>query len=457
MSSLEQHLIDQISVLLADHQRSSRPISRLLLGLSGGQDSTALLHSLHRCLQSESLLQAGLQLPKLAAIHVHHGLQSEADDWLTHCQQQCQQLGVELFSHHANLLNHGKADRLQNLEAQARQARWQAFMQIADSDDVVVLAHHQQDQAETFIYRSMRGAGVKGLASMQAWLEVQASELNASVPQSSCTDKPMRLWRPVLDLPQAELRDYVSRFKLSYVEDYSNFDTAFDRNYIRHQVLPTLQQRWPMAVNRLVKNTEYQQEAAVLLAELAELDLAAALGQDAAGLFLQLKHFNSALRLKNALNHWLAQQALQLGEQQLQQLAESCISTTAVNLVLDASGLALTRYQQRLYLRDINPEPLTARQWQSTDTLNWDGYYYQLKADQAICVEVKPRLGGETILLHGKHQKVKKILQAHAIPPWQRDRLPLIYANNTLLAVADICVADGCQDIRVVCSAHNKT
>ena len=252
------------------------------IAFSGGLDSTVLLHLLASLAKIENL-------PPVSAVHVHHGLQAAADAWPAHCQSVCDALGVPL-----------RVMRVQvspgaSLERAAREARYQAFMQVMEAGEVLFTGQHRDDQAETLLFRLLRGAGVRGLASMPEHRPLAQGHLV----------------RPLLAFSRSELEAYAHQHQLQWIEDPSNADPRFSRNYLRHRVFPTLTERWPQAITHLARTAEHMAEAQGLLDELALMDLQRA---DQPSTFPWLPLPSLALeplrelsdaRQRNALRHWL--------------------------------------------------------------------------------------------------------------------------------------------------------
>lgn len=210
------------------------------VGLSGGLDSVVLLHLLHRMREFRHF--------DLRAVHVHHGLSTNADSWAKFCQDYCQRLDVALRVCRVNVQNQGKG-----LEAAARAARYQAF-----SDGlrkIIVLAHHHNDQIETFMLSAVRGGGLRGMAAMPVW-----RNLNEEI----------QIWRPLLAFSRQELAEYAQQWGLSFVEDESNEDSGYLRNWMRNQALPQWQQRIPNFEQQICANVRLLQEDLQLLDELIE-------------------------------------------------------------------------------------------------------------------------------------------------------------------------------------------
>ena len=261
-----------LNLSLLEAVRDSRNI---WLAYSGGLDSRVLLQLAHEA----NLNQNG----NLKAIHIHHGLHPDADQWAEHCQTQCDQLGIELRIERVEVAT---GDSLEN---QARQARYQVFESLLNVGDWLLMGHHADDQAETLLQRLMRASGVRGLAGM---------------PESRVLGRG-RLLRPLLGCSRADLRAYAEEHGLSWIDDPSNLDSHHDRNYLRHQILPQLTGRWPHAVQALSHSADYCREAEQLCAELAELDLQRC--RNGEGLSIKALMQLTAHRRNNLLRHWVEQ------------------------------------------------------------------------------------------------------------------------------------------------------
>lgn len=211
----------------------------LWVGYSGGLDSSVLLHAL--CARPE--LRA-----RVKALHVHHGLSPKADDWLAHCQAQCLALAVPFFYERVQL-----AHQPNGLEQAARQARYEVYRRHCLSGDTLLLAHHGDDQIETFFMRMLRGAGLQGAAAM-----AQERELKNGV----------RLLRPLLHVLREELEAYAQAHELVWVEDESNQDSRYARNFWRNAVLPLVWQRFAGQKTALLRSIYQLGEDQALLTEL---------------------------------------------------------------------------------------------------------------------------------------------------------------------------------------------
>ncbi|TWC74985.1 tRNA(Ile)-lysidine synthase [Pseudomonas sp. SJZ103] len=388
------------------------------IAFSGGLDSTVLLHLLAILAKSETL-------PPLSAVHVHHGLQAVADAWPSHCQSVCDSLGVPLRVMHVHVPPGA------SLERAAREARYQAFTEVVREGEAVLTGQHRDDQAETLLFRLLRGAGVRGLAAMPAHRPLAGGFLV----------------RPLLDVSRAELEAYAGDHQLKWIEDPSNADPRFSRNYLRHRVIPTLTERWPQAVSSLARTAEHLGEAEALLGELACMDLQAAdqpsrfpwllLPSLALGPLREL----SDARQRNALRHWLAP---------LTRLPDSDHWAGWYSL-RDAKGDAQPLWR----LADGELHRCGERIWWlpgvwsefSHGSVSWPDPRNPLelpgngllkiigKAPEGP-LEVRYRQGGEMLDVPGRGRRdLKRLLNECGVPVFVRGRLPLLYQGEQLLGV----------------------
>ncbi len=402
----------------------------LLVGLSGGLDSTVLLHA---------LAQRRADFESLRALHVHHGLLPEADGWSEHCQRLCADLAVELRVHNVSV----DRDSGQGLEAAARDARHGAFATELREGESLVLAHHRDDQAETVLLRLLRGSGSGGLAAMRSERFIGAHAL----------------LRPLLGLGRAELQEYALSHALSWCEDPSNADTGPDRNFLRHRVLPLLAQRWPQAGSALARSANLLEEDDVLLDAEAARRLDALVQDeetslDASGLLL----LEPAWRAR-VLRLWLER----LGLPPLVADAPAIISRQVLGAEPDRvalyrwSGAELKRWRGCLVasLEDAQSDAEVSLRWDGMAALAFPrgGQLEFLRPDATPAISldeggfgdcrVASRVGGERIRLPGRnhHHLLKHLLQEAQVPPWERQRIPLLFAGDgELLAAGDVVI-----------------
>ncbi|KAG0951202.1 hypothetical protein G6F31_013692 [Rhizopus arrhizus] len=285
----------------------------------------------------------------LRAVHVHHGLQSAADDWVRHCQQQCTALGIDLAVHHVRIDNTAGL----GLEGAARQARRGAFAAELRDGETLALAQHQDDQAETFLLRALRGSGVDGLAAMSAHSHFGGHAL----------------WRPLLQVPRDALLDYAHQHALHWIEDPSNGDDHADRNFLRLQVLPLLRQRWPHAAAALAGSAAHCAQTRELLDE-EDAELIAHLEVAPRVLSLQLLRQISPGRAARVLRAWvLGHDAAPLPATVLQQaLAELLPADNDRQARVGWHDHAIQQWRDHAYLLPARL-PVLPRDWQA----EWDG------------------------------------------------------------------------------------
>jgi tRNA(Ile)-lysidine synthase len=401
------------------------------VALSGGADSVALLHAL--CCLREALAPA-----QISAIHVHHGLHHQADSWEMLCQRLCADLQVTLDV----LRIDAGAGRGESPEAAARRARYQALQARLGAGAALCTAHHQRDQAETVLLQLLRGAGPAGLAGMPVLAPFGKGWLA----------------RPLLDTKPQALREYLVHHQLPWAEDPANTDQRFHRNYLRHAILPRLEERWPGAQRTLARAARHQADSAENLQALAGMDLAAARGSLPGTLSVCAVQRLPVARARNLLRGWLAERGLPAaGAAHVQR-----ILSELVNARRDATplicwpGAQVRRYRLALHASAPLPahDPTRVIGWKPGTPLALD--YGRLLAISAegrglsvdrcadARVEVRFRQGGERFQPAGRRHSsaLKKLLQSTGVPPWLRERLPLIYVDGELAAVAGLWVGE---------------
>ncbi len=397
---------------------------RLWVAFSGGLDSTVLLHWLWRHIPQS-----------LHAVHVHHGLQPSADAWVEHCERVCGHWSVPLRVERVRV--EGIADH--GLEAAARQSRYRALSALLTGHDVLVTAHHRTDQAETLLLQLLRGGGPHGLAGM---------------PESSTLGSG-RMLRPLLRLSREQLLAYARAHALEWVEDPSNEDTGLRRNYLRHEVVPLLQTHWPEYEETLQRSAGLQAEAAGLLDQLAAQDLDTCAGDLAASLSVGAITRLAGARRRNLLRYWLRQQDLAVPNQaQMRRIEQDMLTSREdANPLVTWSGVELRRYRDALLAMPVLPSPPgESLSWDLREKLLLPAGCGELVAERAhgaglrlenASVEVRFNQTGERIrpVFSKHHKRLKHLCQEAAVPPWVRERLPLIYHGQRLAAVADAWLA----------------
>ena len=421
--------------ILAEHLQNiaqlAGPPARFVVAYSGGLDSTAMLHALVAIRHQDTPLAA---VPVIA-IHVDHGLQADSASWGEHCRRVAASLQVELRTLRVNVqLESGMGP-----EASARNARYSALHAELDRGDWLLSAHHREDQAETMVLNLIRGSGPAGVAGIG-----EARRFG-----------PGWLVRPMLNVDRADLRDYADTEGLEWLEDPSNTDRRFDRNFLRHEILPRLQSRWPDIAARLQRSAGHAGEASQLLVDLAEIDFAA-IGSRSERLPIDSLSTLSAARQRNVIRYALRDLGLSTPTaMQLDRIQNELIPAREdAQPLVSWSGASVRRYRNGLYLLPqdladaVKPTTISGTEISLGAGLG----RLRFEPDAGVGLEaklletdlvVKPREGGEEIRLHGQShtRKLKKLLQEEGIVPWMRDRLPLLYSGDRLIAVGDLWIA----------------
>lgn len=407
------------------------PGDSLCVALSGGRDSVVLLHALRQLAPSLGL----------SALHVHHGLSADADDWAAFCVALCRDWGIPLQVQRVEV---PRASGL-GLEAAARALRHECFAHCGAP--WLALAHHRDDQAETVLLNLLRGAGVDGARGMA----VERAHAHLGV----------RIVRPLLDTPRSALDAYAAAHGLTWIDDESNRDTAFRRNYLRHEITPRLAARFPGAQAALARAAAHFGEAAELLDELAVADRRQA--APAGRIRLAALNALSPARARNLLRHELrlagsAAPDTRWIDEALRQLAS--LSPQAA-ICVRVGAYALHAYRGELYLVHLAGRSLPqALAWHAEASVPWAGgrvlcqptIGQGLGCDQLSggVLRLLPRSGGERLQpdLRRPRRSLKNLLQEAAIPPWERERLPFLWCGDELAWIGGIGT-----DSRFACAA----
>jgi len=401
-------------------------VSAWYVAYSGGMDSHVLLHSL-----------AGLRdcqnLAPLSAIYINHGLSEYAAEWAHHCQSVCEQLAIPLQIIKVN----AQAKPGQSPEEAARLARYSALTSVLQKNACLLTAHHRRDQAETLMLQLLRGGGVQGTAAM---------------PQQNDLAKGMHL-RPMLDCGHEQLLAYATTHRLHWVDDDSNADSRFDRNYLRHHVMPDLRQRWPSVDATLARVSRRHAETAELLNNLAATDLIEVQTGSPDCLDRAALRRLSDARQRNLIRYWLARLRLTVpGHVRLDEVLRQVHQAGAEAMpCISWPGGEIRRYRNGVYA--MHPIQLL-NHWQPTSWPDQDrvqcpdqqGYIERhseqnngIRASiwQLDDISVRYRSGGETFRPAGQahHRSLKKLFQEWGVPPWLRSGVPLLYVGEDLAAV----------------------
>lgn len=419
------------AALLKENIAQYKDAKVLWVAYSGGCDSHALLHSL---VSIRSDIKA-----EIKAIHINHGLSSLADEWEEHCRNICEDLSV---AYTAIKVDASSVNR--SPEEAARNARYAEWKKLLDKNEVLLLAHHQDDQAETVLLQLLRGSGVKGLAAM---------------PAKQTFSKGL-LCRPMLNFLREEIVSYAVVHHLNWIDDPSNFDTDFDRNFLRQDVIPLLETRWPSLKKTLSRTATHTAEADSLLTELAKQDWQLVRNNNQVGIKSLLELDEK--RQRNVVRYWLASICKLT-------LPDTIHLQRILNEVLTAAedakpeviwrGGEVRRYQGLLYAQDklVEPDNNLEMSWLNLESpLMINSVGLTVSAYSSVGtglsknklknteITLKFRQGGETCRPAGRGQthQLKKLFQEWQVPPWLRASIPLIYVNGELAGVVGYCYCE---------------
>lgn len=440
-------------------QRS--PAYPIVIAYSGGVDSQVLLHALAK------LKAQGLISNSITACHVNHGLSDNANAWQQFAENSCNARSIELKVACVNV----KAKPQHSIEALARDARYKVLTQVNEQTSFIITGHHSDDQSETFLLALKRGSGIKGLSGMAK---------QATLAQH-------HLVRPLLAISRQDVVAYAKVHQLAWVEDESNTDTRFDRNFIRQDIMPLLKERWPSIARSINRSAQHCLEGQGLLDELASEDLTHCLNKDNSLSIDYLVSLSKA-RFNNLIRYYLDKNnCLMPSCEQLGQLRKQLVSGEDKSPSVKVSGGVFRRYKATLFL---TPSFASLDNWQKEIALplrrdNWQEVVSlpdslgELKLSYGeLDTEIEPNVGEHTLSLslpdsikqitirfthnnpkclpdYRQHSRsLKKVLQELAIPPWQRKRIPLIYFDNEFVAAAGYFV---CQDYMNQTKANKLT
>ncbi len=374
---------------------------------------------------------------RLSALHVHHGISPNADAWAESCTKLCAQLGIPLQVEHVDITSlrdeHG-------IEAAARKLRHKAFL--SQMCDFVALAHHADDQAETLMLQLLRGAGVKGVSAMPM-LKPANHQMHATV-------------RPLLNVSREQLCAYAVENSLSWVEDESNADVRYPRNFLRHRVLPELQSCFPRYRETLARSAHHFAEASQLMEELAQLDASQAFEGET--LSVDSLRALSHARAKNLLRYFLhvrgavMPQSVQIEDM----LGQLCDAREDAAVCVAFGDWEVRRYQGWVHVMPAlgDFDHAIVLDWMGQLELVWpalkvrlmfsevSGNGVSLEKLKGESISLRLRSGGESLRLHhnGTNRSLKNILQEKHVPPWQRERLPLLYRGDALVAIIGVAI-----------------
>ena len=421
----ENQIQDKIYQSFQDLFKEDNSDFEILLGFSGGLDSCVLLHLL-------SQMQAEFHF-KFKAIHIHHGLSSSADDWLNFCKKKCKSLGIKLYEVKVKI---NKKSSL-GIEGEAREFRYEAIKK--KQKDIVVLGHHQNDQAETLMLQLLRGAGLKGLAGMPEF------------------DEKRKFWRPMLNIKKELLEKYVSENNIEYIEDESNEDINFDRNFIRKKVLPLIESRYPASIETISRSATNISEGHQINELLALDDSKNIMSDDGSHLLIENLNKLPNLRAINLIRWWLSFNDLLMPSkknvEELFRQVKLIKKDTSLNLKI-SNDRSIRAFDDKLLIVSImNDLPSYNFKWAGQEEIELPNksklHFVKTKKGGlslsklgAKSLYIKSRTGGEKLKSFPDQpsRSLKYLFQKADIPHWERDQVPLVYANEQLVAVPNLGV-----------------
>lgn len=368
-----------------------------LIAYSGGADSSALL-------------QLFAQAHKVRAIHINHGLQKQADDWQKHCQKTCAHLGIDLIIEQANLTSAS--------ESSCRKARYAIFKKHLKTHEILLTAHHKQDQAETVLLKLLRGTGLNGLTGIQKLRKFY----NGFIA------------RPLLDYYPQQLKDYLRAHNISWIEDGSNKDNAYKRNLLRNEVLPILQSQFANATNNIVRSAKNTQQSLALLNHYCEF-------HSSQLPLSKLQQLPTNLQ-PSLVYHWLSLKNLPTPDTKaLTQITCDFIHAAAdKNPHYQNAYYQLFRSQGAIYCIEnfdiIDPDAIF--HWNTDKPFVFPNGCGSLTFTGSEPLDLKVRFNqkGQKIKLPNRNTKtIKNLFQEHAIPPWEKLNTPFIYRGNELISL----------------------
>ncbi len=419
----EDQIQDKINQSFIENLKHQAEQPELLLGLSGGLDSSVLLFLLAKMRVKFSF--------NLKAIHIHHGLNSSADEWLNFCRKKCKSLNIDFYSEKVKV----NKDSSLGLEGEARKLRYEVI--VKRQKGIVVLGHHQNDQAETLLLQLMRGSGLKGLSAMSEF------------------DLKRNFWRPMLDIKRHNLEVYAKEHEIQYIEDESNQDEQFDRNFIRQKVLPLIQSRYPASIETISRSASNIAEGHNLNNLIAIDDSKSHMSVD--GKYLSIDGLKKLPKLRaiNLIRWWLSLSNLLMPSKknmgELYRQLKHIKKDSALNLKISRDKSVRAHYD-KLFIVNSEIKPSTYNlSWSGEDELHLPnntklqfikkiGGGLSLSKLGVKSLKVKSRTGGEKLKPFSDQpsRSLKYLFQNADIPLWERDQIPLIFAKKQLIAVPNL-------------------
>ena len=399
--------------------------SGLTVALSGGVDSVVLLHLCKTYLESQDSNQS---IP-VEAIYVNHGISENAQDWQQFCEQLCLSLDIPFKTKRVNVQPKAR----QSLEALARDARYQALDELAEQGNLILLGQHADDQLETFLLRLKRGSGLTGLSAMHDTVRLSSGR--------QCI-------RPLLNIPREDIEAFARTFSLAHIEDESNQDDKFDRNFLRNQIIPLLKKRFNGFLKSTLRSIDLLQQQQALIDEISQADLLFCEDKNDVPTTLKLNELKqfSELRQSNVVRAWLSDLGVVMPSkaQMSQILTQSLESREDAQMQVQLSKGAIRRYRGKLYFDAQDATPNNVENISSSILVLNDKATLKRKSGGSLRLPFEhERVSIRFGLLKSQIKPYKKVrsntlkywLKELKVPTWQRERIPLVFYNDNLVQV----------------------
>ena len=409
---------------LITNEIASLGVTKFTIALSGGVDSMVLLDLLSKAKRSSDVIKA---------IHINHNLHESSKEWVDFAKDACKKYKLPLIIESINPKQEGFG-----LEAEAREQRYKKFKEIILDNECLLTAHHLDDQIETMLFRIFRGTGLDGLRSIR-----KKAKFGKGL-----------LCRPLINIPREAIEQYAKLNDIKWIEDPSNKNIDFDRNYLRNNIVPSIKKRWPNAQKTITRHSSLAENNQKLLHELAKEDIG------------EIEKFNvldigilsnkSSLRINNIFRFMILKNKMGIPSLKvLENGIETLINAKSDSPIITWDGFSIRRYKDTLYF--FNPDlkqdeirPLKMK-WFIDETINLGGNRGSIQArfikGQGIALnkcpkslEIKYRKGGEQIKPSGHKitKSLKNLFQENNVLPWVRDQIPLFYLDEELISVGDL-------------------
>jgi len=419
----EATIQEKISQSFLDNIHALEEHSEVLLALSGGLDSSVLLHLLK---QTQGKFNFNLK-----AIHIHHGLNPLADNWLNFCNKKCKSLDINFYSEKVKI----NLDSPLGIEGEARKLRYEAIKK--RQKGIVVLGHHQNDQAETLLLQLLRGSGLKGLAAMPEF------------------DSKRNFWRPLLNIKRDDLAVYAKKNNIQYIEDASNQDMQFDRNFLRQKVLPLIESRYPASIETISRSARNIAEGHNLNNLIAIDDSKRIMPAD--GTYLSMYGLKKLPKLRaiNLIRWWLSENNILMpNKKNIEELYRQIqhIKKDASLKLKISNDESVRVYGDKLFIVKLMINTNVCNlEWSGQEELNLPnktrlqfiktkGEGLSLSKLGLKTLKIQSRIGGEKFKPFSDQptRSLKYLFQNANIPPWERNQIPLIFAKKQLVAVPNL-------------------